>query len=398
MHLCCCFVKKNKMKKSLILGLVTIYALSTFGQNSENCKTGVTINSAYSKAKALDSILKYFTHNMLPGASVAIYSEAEGWWAGVQGYADLEKKLPMTNCHLQYLQSVSKSYMAVEILQLKEQGKIDLDAPMTKYLPSKYSRYIKNPGSVTIRMLLNHTSGVPEYNEAPAFVSKVILHPLQNFSSEDCLKGINGMDFQFSPGSKYKYTNTNYLLLSLIGDAITGDHAAYIKKNIFIPLELNNSYYGKDLNYLKGLLLPQSYWDVFNNGIAINATPFQQMTVACSKGDDGIVCTTTDAVKYLKGLMEGKLLNEGSMKDLMEFVKDEKGNKKYSMGMIYFDLGGLPAYGHGGGGIGAGCGLLYIPSHKVYVFMATNIGCFIDSKLSAKASEMRDAILMTLLQ
>jgi len=386
------------MKKNLILGLVIIYTLSTFGQNSENCKPGVTINSAYSKAKALDSILKYFTHNMLPGASVAVYSEAEGWWAGAQGYADLEKKLTMTNCHLQYLQSVSKSYMAVEILQLKEQGKIDLDAPMTKYLPSKYSRYIKNPNSVTIRMLLNHTSGVPEYNEAPAFVSKVILHPLQNFSSEDCLKGINGMDFQFSPGSKYKYTNTNYLLLSLIGDAITGDHAAYIKKNIFKPLELNNSYYGKDLNYLKGLLLPQSYWDVFNNGVAINATPFQQMTVACSKGDDGIVCTTTDAVKYLKGLMEGKLLSEESMKDLMEFVKDEKGNKKYSMGLIYFDLGGLPAYGHGGGGIGAGCGLLYIPSHKVYVFMATNVGCFIDSKLSAKAAEMRDAILMALLQ
>ncbi|TMI94799.1 MAG: beta-lactamase family protein [Bacteroidetes bacterium] len=386
------------MKKILMLALISVYALSLFGQTTENCKPAVTVNSSYSKSKTLDSILKHYTDNMLPGASVAVYSEAEGWWVGAQGYADLEKKLPMTNCHLQYLQSVSKSYMAVEILQLKEQGKIDLDAPMTKYLPSKYSRYIKNANSVTIRMLLNHISGVPEYNEAPAFVSRVILHPLQNFSSEDCLKGINGMDFQFVSGSKYKYTNTNYLLLSLIADAITGDHAAYIKKNIFKPLGLNNSYYSKDLNYLKGLLLPQSYWDVFNNGIAVNTTPFQQMTVACSKGDDGIVCTTTDAVKYLKGLMEGKLLNETSMKDLMEFVKDEKGNKRYSMGMIYFDLGGLPAYGHGGGGIGAGCGLLYIPSHKVYVFMATNVGCFIDSKLSAKAGEMRDAILMALLQ
>ncbi|HEU5168332.1 MAG TPA: serine hydrolase domain-containing protein [Chitinophagaceae bacterium] len=386
------------MKQLLILFLITISARSFFGQAPKNCKPDVTINNAYSKAMALDSILKHFTTNMLPGASVAVYSEAEGWWVGAHGYAELEKRLPMTICHLQYLQSVSKSYMAVEILQLKEQGKIDLDAPMTKYLPAKYSRYIKDANSVTVRMLLNHTSGVPEYNEAPGFVSNVILHPLQNFSSEDCLKAINGMGFQFTPGSKYKYTNTNYLLLSLIGDAITGDHAAYIKKNIFKPLGLNNSYYGKDLNYLKGLSLPQSYWDVFNNGIAVNATPFQQMTVVCSKGDDGIVCTTTDAVKYLKGLMEGKLLNEGSMKELMEFVKDEKGNKRYSMGMIYFDLGGLPAYGHGGGGIGAGCGLLYIPSYKVYVFMATNIGCFIDSKLSAKAGEMRDAILMALLQ
>jgi len=386
------------MKKILILSLVIVAALPFAGQAPKNCNPGVAINASYSKAAALDSILKHYTTNMIPGASVAVYSEKEGWWAGAQGYADLENKLPMTNCHLQYLQSVSKSYMAVEILQLKEQGKIDLDAPMTKYLPAKYSKYIKNAGSVTIRMLLNHTSGVPEYNEAPAFVSNVILHPLQNFSSEDCLKGITGVEFQFAPGSKYKYTNTNYLLLSLIGDAVTGDHAAYIKKNIFKTLGLNNSYYGKDLNYLKGLSLPQSYWDVFNNGIAINATPFQQMTVACSKGDDGIVCTTTDAIKYLKGLIEGRLLNEESMKELMNFVKDEQGNKRYSMGMIYFDLGGIPAYGHGGGGIGAGCGLLYIPSHKVYVFMATNIGCFIDSKLSAKAGEMRDAILMALLQ
>jgi len=386
------------MKKILISSLVAVSGLSLFGQTPENCKPDVAINAAYSKASPLDSILKHYTTNMIPGASVAVYSEKEGWWVGAQGYADLEKKLPMTNCHLQYLQSISKSYMAVEILQLKEQNKIELDAPMTNYLPAKYSKYIKSASAVTIRMLLNHTSGIPEYNEAPAFVSNVILHPLQNFSSEDCLKAIYGMEFQFAPGSKYKYTNTNYLLLSLIGDAVTGDHAAYIKKNIFKPLELNNSYYGKDLNYLKGLSLPQSYWDVFNNGSAINATPFQQMTVACSKGDDGIVCTTTDAIKYLKGLIESKLLNAESMKELMNFVKDEQGNKRYSMGMIYFDLGGLPAYGHGGGGIGAGCGLLYIPSHQVYVFMATNIGCFIDSKLSAKAGEMRDAILGTLLQ
>src|SRR6186713_237232 len=242
------------MKKILILAMIMVSVLSFFGQAPKNCNPDVPINTAYSKAVVLDSILKHYTANILPGASVAVYSEKEGWWASAQGYADLEKKLPMTNCHLQYIQSVSKSYMAVEILQLKEQGKIELDAPMTKYLPTKYSKYIKGASSVTIRMLLNHTSGVPEYNEAPGFVSNVILHPLQNFSSEDCLRGINRMDFQFAPGSKYKYTNTNYLLLSLIGDAITGDHAAYIKKNIFKPLGLNNSYYGKDLNYLKGLL------------------------------------------------------------------------------------------------------------------------------------------------
>ena len=367
-------------------------------KSGTECDPGVTLNGSYSKAAILDSLMKHYTTHALPGVSVAVYSEKEGWWAGARGFANVEKKIPMQNCHLQYLQSVSKSYMAVEILQLKEQGKIELDAPMTKYLPAKYSRYIKEAGKITVRMLLNHTSGAPEYNSNPSFVSKVIQHPLENFSATDCLESIAGQDLQFTPGSKYVYTNTNYLLLSLIGNAITGDHAAYIKKNIFKPLGLTNSYYGNGHDYLKNLNLPESYWDVFNNGIPVNISRFQQSTVVSSKGDDGIVCTTIDAIKFLKGLMEGKLLKPESMKEMFDFVKDEKGNKRYGMGMIYFDLSGITAYGHGGGGVGAGCGLLYIPSHKVYVFFSTNLGVLVDGKLPNKAGEMRDAILATLLK
>lgn len=388
------------MKKTLVSALMLLTCFLCNAQPAKEqiniCRPPVAINQNYSKAVALDSIMKRYTTNMLPGAAVAVYSEKEGWWAGARGYANVEKKLPMQNCHLQYLQSISKTYMAVEILQLKEKGRIALDAPMTKYLPARYNRYIKNAGEITVRMLLNQTSGVPEYNQNPDFVSQVILHPLKNFSSEECLKAIDGKEMQFAPGSKYLYTNTNYLLLSLIGDAITGDHAAHIRNNIFERLDLKESYYGKGHDYLKGLNLPESYWDVFNSGVPVNVTPFQQMTVVSSKGDDGIVCSTTDAVKFLKGLMEGKLLNAESMKEMLDFVKDEKGNKRYGMGMIYFDLGGISAYGHGGGGIGAGCGLLYIPSHKVYVFLSTNLGCFVDSNLAAKAGEMRDAILATL--
>jgi len=327
-----------------------------------------------------------------------VYSETEGWWAGAQGYASVENKTPMQNCHLQYLQSIAKTYMAVEILQLKEQGKIKLDAPMTTYLPVRYSRYIKDAGKITVRMLLNQTSGVPEYNTNPGFISQVIQHPLDYFSAEDCLKSIAAEDLQFTPGSKYTYTNTNYLLLSLIGDAITGDHAAFIKKNIFKPLGLNNTYYGNNHGYLNGLNLPESYWDVLNVGRPANITQFQQATVVSSKGDDGIVCTPVDAVKFLKGLMEGKLLKPESMKEMLAFVKDEKGNNRYGMGMIYFDLGGIIAYGHGGGGVGAGCGLLYIPSHKIYIFFSTNLGVLVESGLVKKTDEMKNAILATLLQ
>lgn len=390
------------MKQVFILVGVVITVIFSKAQPAKNsialCDLGVKLNSNYSKAAVLDTIMKHYSTNAMPGLSIAIYSEKEGWWAGAQGYASLENKIPMENCHLQYLQSVSKTYMAVAILQLKEQGKIKLEEPITKYLPIKYSRYIKNPENISVRMLLNHTSGIPEYNDNPEFVSEVIEHPLRNFSPTDCLKVIAGKDPLFPPGSKYKYINTNYLLLSLIGNEITGDHAAFIKAHIFKPLNLNNSYYGKDFNYLKGLNLPQSYWDVFNNGVPVNVTNFQQMTVVSSKGDDGIVCTTTDAIKFLKGLMEGKLLNPESMKEMFAFVKDEKGNNRYGMGMIYFNMEGIIAYGHGGGGIGAGCGLMYIPSHKMYVYFATNLGVLVESELVKKAGEFRDAIIGTLLK
>ncbi len=390
------------MKK--FLAIVVFLASNVFARtqpfknSAGNCDLGVSINTNYSKARSLDSIMSHYTNNSMPGLSLAVYSEKEGWWAGSQGYASVESKAPMENCHLQYLQSVSKTYMAVEILQLKEHGKIELDAPMTKYLPARYSRYLKNPDKVTVRMLLNHTSGVPEYNDNPDFVSQVLQHPLNNFSAVDCLKSIVDQDPLSEPGTKYKYVNTNYLLLSLIGDAITGDHAAYIRENIFKPLGLTNTYYSKNNHYLKNLYLPQSYWDVFNNGKPANITGFQQMTVVSSKGDDGIVCTTTDAVKFLKGLMEGKLLRSESMKEMLNFVKDEKGNNRYGMGMIYFDLGGIIGYGHGGGGVGAGCGLMYIPSHKLYVYFSTNLGVLIESDLVKKAGEFRDAVLATLLQ
>jgi D-alanyl-D-alanine carboxypeptidase len=389
------------MKKVLFTAFFAASCLLSGAQMAQTSQAisdpSVTLNPHFSKAAKLDSVLKSYAPAILPGASIAVYSEAEGWWASTAGYADVKHKIQMQNHHLQYLQSVSKMYMAVEILQLKEQGKIELDAPITTYLPAKYSQYIKDAGKITVRMLLNHTSGVPEYNETPDFLSTVLLHPLENFSSLECLQAINNKELQFAPGSKYRYVNTNYLLLALIGDTLTGDHAAYINEHIFKPLHLKNSYYANSKDYLQGLPLPESYWDVFNNGNPINVTDFQKMTVACSKGDDGIVCTTVDAVLLLKALMEGKLLQPASMKEMMNFVKDEKGNNRYGMGMIYFDLGGMPAYGHGGG-IGAGCGLIYIPSRKVYAFFSTNLGVFSDGKLPDKAGEMREGILKVLLQ
>jgi len=342
--------------------------------------------------------MKRYTEAGLPGIAIAIYSEKNGWWAGAEGYAKIETKTPMQNGNLQYLQSVSKSYMAVAVLQLHEQGKIELDAPITKYLPAKYAAYIKYAGNITVRMLLNHTSGIPEYSDDPAFVSYVVQHPLQKLSTDFVIRTIAGKEPMFTPGSKHFYTNTNYELLAVIADAITGDHAAYIAKNIFAKLDLKNTFYRNDPQYLHYKELVDSYWDVLNTGKPANVTAMQQANVSSYIGDDGIVCTPVDAVKFLKDLVEGKLLSATSLKDMQHWVNGEDGKPIYGLGLVHYEAGGIEAYGHSGGGVGAGCILLYIPATKTYVFLATNIGTLFEGNLAAKANQLKDELLMTILQ
>src|SRR5664279_1656491 len=218
--------------------LFTAILVKAQNNNDPNCSLGVSINDQYAKADSLHAIMKRYTGAGLPGVAMAIYSEKDGWWAGAEGYAKVETKTPMQNCNLQYLQSVSKTYMAVAILQLHEQGKIQLDAPITKYIPLKYAGYIKHAEKITLRMLLNHTSGIPEYSDDPAFVSYVVEHPLQKLSTDFVIGTIAGKELMFVPGSKHHYSNTNYELLAVIADAITGDHATYISKHIFAKLDL----------------------------------------------------------------------------------------------------------------------------------------------------------------
>lgn len=389
------------MKKAILSTLlnfsIVILAFAQTEKTNPGCIPDVLINKNFSKASAIDSIMKKYTVGGLPGVSMAVYTEDEGWWAGTAGYSKLETKTLMTNCNIQYLQSVSKTYMAVVILKLYEEGKIKLDDLITDYLPSKYSRYIRSANKMTVRMLLNHTSGVPEYGNNPVFVANIILHPTTIFKMEDAISCLADETPMFEPGTKHSYSNTNYLLLAMIADVITGDHAKYMEEKIFKPLGLNHTFYRSCKGYLNYPDLTDSYWDVLNCGRPANITPLQKANVAMLKGDDGIVCTTTDAIKFLKGLVEHTLLHDSTFALMQHWVNDDKGNPIYGLGLVHYEAGGLVGLGHSGGGIGAGCVLMYVPAKKTYLFMATNLGVLIESDLSKKADTMKDEILAALL-
>ncbi len=364
--------------------------------NSMTCKDSGPNNIAYSKADTLSKLIAAYVEKGIPGISLAVYSDSEGWWEKAAGYSSIENKISMQPCHLQYIQSVTKTYMATAVLKLREAGKIVLDTAITAYLPEKYSSCIANSNSITIRMLLNHTSGIAEFTEDAGARLYLLQHPTYIFPTTEYLQIVKKQKPKFNPGEKYSYTNTNYDLLALIVDAITGDHANYIQDKILIPLGLINTHYRKDVNYLQYSNLVNSYLDRFSNGILENVTTLQQSNVASLIGDDGIVATPADALRFFTALMTGKVLTPSSMQEMQRWVNDDDGKPVYGMGLFNLTINGEQVLGHGGGGLGAGCEMYFLPKENTYVFMAVNLGVLVDGPIVERVNKLKDAIVSVL--
>lgn len=247
-------------------------------------------------------------------------------------------------------------------------------------------------------MLLNHTSGIPEYNSQPNYVAKLLQHPAYQFEPEDYLKYIDDKSLDFEPGSKYSYRNTNYVLLALIADAVTGDHATFLSETILKPLGLSNTFYRHESGYLNYPQLVNSYWDRYSNSIVENVSQMQRNNVASLIGDDGIVATPVDAVKFLRGLMEGQLLEAATLELMKTWVNDSQGKPTYGLGLDYALFNEEVAYGHSGGGLGAGCNLYYFPEQQVYVFIAINLGTVTESPIHKVAEKTIDKLYEVLLK
>lgn len=333
----------------------------------------------------------------IPGIAGAVKTPEE-YWSGSAGFSSLENKSPMTACNLQYLQSISKTYLAVSILQLRDQGKIDLDKPVSEYLPVDLDSWISRSGEMTVRMLLNHTSGIPEYNYLPEYITVLLQDPDHPFEPRDYMELIRGKELNFEPGSKYSYRNSGYVLLALMMDHQTGDHAAFIRKNIFEKLGLDNTYYRESPDYLDKAALVHGYWDRYSNGILENSSYLQKQNVKKMIGDDGIITTPNDAIRFLEGLNTGKIISPESLAEMKTWVNDSKGIPQYGLGLDITSLGGQEAIGHSGGGLGAGSQLYYFPEQKTYFFLAINLATVTGSPIHTQAEKILNEIYLEILK
>lgn len=390
------------MKRFIQIGclLAFMVACEPVDQNvaTNSCQESTPLTTTYSKATLVQQLIDKYTKAGLPGIALAVYTPREGYWATASGYANIETKTPMQLCHLQYGQSVAKTYMATALLTLVEAGKVDLNTSIGHYLPTRISAMITDADKITVRMLLNHTSGIPGYSLDTEYVSFLLQHPLRPFTGEEYLTYISREPLLFKPGSYFQYSDTNYLLLALIADQITGDHSRLIRESTLMPLGLTQSFYKDTPTYLNQPNGVNCYLDRFGDGKLENVTRMQQVNVSSLVGDDGLIASPTDYVKFLRGLFEGKLLSPQSMAQMTSWVNNRQGEPAYGMGLYVVKYNGYTGYGHGGAGIGAGCGLYYFPEKQLYVFFGTNMGTLTDGPYVRLTGKIKGELLDLLLK
>ena len=187
-----------------------------------------------------DKLFKdYAEKNHYPGMVYGIVADGKLVYSGGTGYANVEKKIPATGQSDFRIASMTKSFISVAILQLRDAGKIRLDDPASRYLPELAGQ--KGPASdapeITIRHLLTHSAGFPEDNP---WGDRQLAD-----SDEELLKLIrNRISFSNSPGIGYEYSNTGFAILAYILEKITGkSYEQYVTDNILLPLGMTHTYF-----------------------------------------------------------------------------------------------------------------------------------------------------------
>jgi CubicO group peptidase (beta-lactamase class C family) len=180
----------------------------------------------------VDALFAPLTEEVQPGAAVMIIRDGEIVHQAGYGYANLEEKLPITADTAFRLASVSKQFTAMAIIILAEQGALSYDDPASRYLP-----VLAPYDGVTIRQLITHTSGLPEYYE-------VIDTGAGMPTNADALALVGAMgEPMFAPGARYEYSNPAYDMLPPLIEAVSGmDFATFMQDRIFGPLGMHSSY------------------------------------------------------------------------------------------------------------------------------------------------------------
>lgn len=289
----------------------------------------------------------------VPGI-VAEARDGRGVWKGTAGVADLTTGQPRGNGDQFRAGSVTKSLVATVMLQLQAEGRVDLDATVDSYLPGLVRGNGHDGTKITVRQLLNHTSGIFNYTDDATFQKKVmgiefLKTRYDDWTPQQVIALALKNPPQFEPGTSWKYSNTNYLLVGLIIEKVTGNpYAEEIERRITRPLGMRATYFpGTDPT----VPAPTRHYSNFEEdpGKTYDVTELNP-SWAWAAGE--MVTSSGDLNRFYTALFRGKLLRPAQLDQMTATVPTE-GNlprQTYGLGLIEYETTcGVKVWGHSGG-------------------------------------------------
>jgi len=260
------------------------------------------------KAEKVDSVVKSITSKNHFNGNILVAYKGNIIFKESFGYADLNKKEKLTTESVFQLASLSKQFTAMAIMILKEQGKISYEDSVTKYIPELPYK------GITIRMLLNHTSGLPNY----MWLTENYWKERQAPYNEDIIDMLEDLKtpLYFTSGRRFDYSNTGYVLLASIVERVSRKRfSSFMEEEIFIPLGMESTFvYSSSFRTRKDKL----------NGFGYRGKRYRIIDETINDGtvgDKGIYSTLDDLFKWDQALYANTLVSEGTMNEALAGFK-----------------------------------------------------------------------------
>jgi D-alanyl-D-alanine carboxypeptidase len=352
--------------RCVVLGLFMVLAGCGAGL-TESAARAQTLLSSQQKARFADA-LERAVERGLPGAALCVRSP-NGEFSYAAGVSDVKSQRPMRPDHLFRIASNSKTFLGLVAAEMHVEGKLDLDQPISKWLPRSLLRRIANAERVTLRQLLQHRSGIPEYVN-DHFLLANIDNPRRDWNAREALAFAEGIDADFAPGTAWKYSNTNYVLAGLVIDQVAGrHHSREIRDRILRPLGLRETTYWRKQplsgELARGYIGPE--------GAEQDVTDLE---FARGLADGGMIASVSNLAHFVAAVgndrMDGALPFAARQELFRDLVPIDHGG--YGLGVQVFEFGDdeRVAIGHGGALVGYRSEMFYVPELGVSVAIATN--------------------------
>ena len=316
------------------------------------------LNGFAADSDRIDALLARYQELGLFNGSALIADRGQVVLKKGYGLANMEWGIPNRPDTKFRLGSISKQFTATLIMQLVEQGQIDLAAPVTRYLPGYPSR---TGDRVTIHQLLNHTAGIVGYTEIPTF-GATARNPYTPTKFVDEL--FSKLDLLFEPGTKFSYSNSGYFLLGAILERVTGQpYEKLLRERIFAPVGMNDSGYDSTQPLLSKRA---AGYDKRFDGSYVNTT-YIDMTQPYAAGS--LYSTVDDLYRWDRVLYTEKMLNAKSKERMFT-----PGLSNYGYGWEIRQKDGVTTIEHGGGINGFNTLITRNPESRRLVVLLNNTG------------------------